>query len=307
VHNLVTGGIGFIGHHLVNLLVDAGETCAVLDNARSGNWSNLNSKAFRVDRSLEDMTDAELEACLNGVDTLYHLAAEKYNSSSMTPNRVIEVNVASTDRLFAAAVKVGVKRIVFTSSLYAYGSVGPKIMDETDVPAPWTHYGISKLSGEHLLMANCAGTDTSWNTARLFFIYGPRQFAEGGYKSVIQSNFERLSQGKNVTIKGDGNQRLDYVFIDDCIRALHTLGTSDVSGKVVNVASGKSFSVQDVLRAMCRVAGREFAPDFLPKDWTHDTDRRGGRGLIGELFGWSPEVELEMGLREIWGWLNEQR
>jgi nucleoside-diphosphate-sugar epimerase len=279
----------------------------VLDNARSGNWENLNQKASLIDKSLEQMTAAELEASLEGIDTLYHLAAEKYNSSSMTPERVIEVNVASTDRLFAAAVKVGVRRIVFTSSLYAYGSVGPKIMKETDVPAPWTHYGISKLSGEYLLMANCAGTETTWNTARLFFIYGPRQFAEGGYKSVIQSNFERLSQGKNVTIKGDGNQRLDYVFVDDCVRALHMLGTSDISGKVVNVASGKSLSVQDVLRDMCRVAGREFAPEFLPADWTHDTDRRGSRELIGEVFGWSPEVEFEAGLNEMWGWLNERK
>jgi UDP-glucose 4-epimerase len=307
MRNLVTGGIGFIGHHLVNQLVDAGEGCVVLDNARSGNWENLNQKASLIDKSLEQMTSAELEACLEGIDTLYHLAAEKYNSSSMTPERVIEVNVASTDRLFAAAVKVGVRRIVFTSSLYAYGSIGPYIMKETDVPTPWTHYGISKLSGEYLLIANCAGTETTWNTARLFFIYGPRQFAEGGYKSVIQSNFERLSQGKNVTIKGDGNQRLDYVFVDDCVRALHMLGTSDVAGKVVNVASGKSLSVQEVLSAMCKVAGREFAPEFLPKDWTHDTDRRGSRELIGEVFGWSPEVEFEAGLNEMWGWLNERR
>jgi len=307
VHNLVTGGIGFIGHHLVNHLIGTGETCSVLDNARSGSWDNLNNNAFRLHKSLEMMTMGELEACLEGVDTLYHLAAEKYNSSSMTPARVIEVNVASTDRLFAAAVSVGVRRIVFTSSLYAYGSLGPQEMLETDMPAPWTHYGISKLAGEHLLAANCIGTRTTWNIARLFFIYGPKQFAAGGYKSVIQSNFERLIKGQSVAIKGDGTQRLDYVFVEDCVRALRALGTSDISGKMVNVASGKSVSVNDVLSTMCDVAGREFTPEFLPKDWTHDTDRRGSRTLAGELFEWSPEVDLRNGLGEIWKWLNEHK
>lgn len=305
MHNLVTGGIGFIGHHLVNDLISSGQNCAVLDNARSGNWENINPKASLIDKGLEDMSPLELEECLVGVDTLYHLAAEKYNSSSMTPARVLEVNVAATDRLFAAAVKAGVKRIVFTSSLYAYGSLGPQPMLESDLPAPWTHYGISKLSGEHLLAVNCAKTKTTWNIARLFFIYGPRQFAEGGYKSVIQSNFEMLSKGQNVTIKGDGNQRLDYVFVDDCVRALRLLGTSSVSGKTVNVSSGESLSVEEVLRLMCRAAGQQFTPDFIARDWTHGTNRSGGRGLIGELFGWQPEVDLETGLREIWGWLSE--
>lgn len=301
--NFVSGGAGFIGHHLVNSLISDGQVCRVLDSGRSGNMSNIPDGVEVVEKDMASLSVSDFERLLEGCDTVYHLAAEKYNSSSMTPERVLDVNVSATDRLFLAARNVGVKRVVFTSSLYAYGSLGPEVMSEDKLPKPWTHYGISKLTGEHLLTANFKDSATTWNIARLFFIYGPRQFANGGYKSVIQVNFERLFRGDRVQINGDGAQRLDYVYVDDCVSALRTLATSDISGEVVNVSSGESHSVENVLQKMCLVSGKEFNPEFKPEDWTAGTDRRGAPDKIESKFGWKPTISLEKGLEEVWGWL----
>jgi UDP-glucose 4-epimerase len=303
--SLVTGGAGFIGHHLVSSLVADGEVCRVLDSGRSGNLQNVPAGAILNSSDMTSMSIADFERELDGVDTLYHLAAEKYNSSSMTPERVLDVNVLATERLFSAAKKTGVRRVVFTSSLYAYGSLGPKMMIESDLPSPWTHYGVSKLTGEHLLTANFRDSSTTWNAARLFFIYGPRQFAEGGYKSVIQVNFERLLRGEQVQINGDGKQKLDYVFVADCVSALRALATNETSSEIVNISSGVSHSVESVLEQMCLVSGSKFDPRFMPADWTAGTDRRGSKDKIYSSFGWEAKVPLEQGLKEIWDWLSE--
>lgn len=298
----ITGGAGFIGHHLVRALVKQGHQCTVLDSERSGKWSRVEPSVTRINRDLVSVSEEEFVKLLTGVDILYHLAAEKYNSSTMTPKRVIDVNVSATDLLFRAAVKAGVDRIVFTSSLYAYGSTGPKKMLETDTASPWTHYGISKLTGEQLLVANCRNSRTSWNVARLFFIYGPEQYAEGGYKSVIVSNIENLKSGKNVIVKGDGKQALDYVYVDDCIDALIRLGSSPVCEKVVNVASGRALEVNRVLQLLCDSGKIPFRPYFQPKDWTHGTKRVGSNKKIRKLFGWKPTTPFEEGIRKVLDW-----
>ncbi|MCU1403201.1 MAG: NAD-dependent epimerase/dehydratase family protein, partial [Microbacteriaceae bacterium] len=207
---LVTGGAGFIGHSLVNRLVANGHRVIAVDNERSGDWSRVDERAERDARGIQDFTIDDWRERLQAVDVVFHLAAEKYNSSNATPERVLDINVVATERLFRAAAGI-VDKVVFTSSLYSYGSMGPATMSERDRPEPTTHYGVSKLAGEHMLRAISRETPLSWTVARLFFIYGPRQYAGGGYKSVIMSNFERIKRGEAPTIRGDGLQSLDYV------------------------------------------------------------------------------------------------
>lgn len=299
---LVTGGAGFIGHHLVRKLIELGHEVTALDNERSGRWSQVDSAARRVNADLENCSDEFFEKTLRDVDVVFHLAAEKYNSSSATPQRVLAVNVMATDRLYQAAVKAKIKRIIFTSSLYAYGTEGPAPMVETDIPKAWTHYGLSKIAGEMLLEANCRGSQTSWNVARLLFIYGPGQYAEGGYKSVIVSNLERLQNGKRVTVRGDGKQELDYVYVDDCVDALVKLSDSANVGEIVNVASGKPVSINHVLETLCEVNGVNFEPETLTPDWTAGTIRSGSNQKIKKMFNWTPTTSLVTGLTNIKNW-----
>lgn len=303
--NLITGGVGFIGHHLIRALSTSDSHNIVVDNGQSCNWQyqNFATEVFKV--GIEELSFDEMCDLLQGVDCLYHLAAEKYNSSSMTPERVLEVNVNATDRLFRAAVKTNVPRVVFTSSLYAYGNLGPSMMSEEDLPNPRTHYGISKLAGEYLLKTNTLKSKTKWNIARLMFIYGPEQFALGGYKSVIVKNFERILTNELPLINGDGMQSLDYVYVDDCVEALLKLADSHVSEQVVNVSSGTGTSILELTKLMNQVANHKNEFEFAPPDWTAGSYRVGRNEKITELFGWKPTVTLLDGLQRTWNSLRD--
>lgn len=300
---LVTGAAGFIGHHLIEALLPNYE-CIGVDSERSGAWSRVASGVARVERDLCEISFEEWLVLLQGVDVLFHLAAEKYNSSSMTPERVLAVNVTATDVLFRAAVKAGVRRIVFTSSLYAYGSYGPGVMRESDLPYPNTHYGISKLAGEHLLRANCHNSSTEWNVARLFFIYGPGQFSEGGYKSVIVKSFEKELVGDAMQICGTGTQSLDYVYVDDCVSALIKLAESESSSNIVNVATEKTTTIELLISKMQTISGSTTPAMNVPADATEGTSRWGSNEQIRKKFDWVPLVTIDDGLAKTWSWFQ---
>jgi UDP-glucose 4-epimerase len=212
----------------------------------------------------------------------------------------LDVNVAATARLFHAAGAAGVPKLVFTSSLYAYGSSGPAVMSERDVPTPSTVYGVSKLAGEHLLRATERTFGVQWSVARLFFVYGPRQLAAGGYPSVIVRNFDRIRRDEAPVVNGDGEQALDYVFVMDCADALVRLGAGDHHGLTVNVASGTAVSVRELTDAMLAVTGSSLEPIAGPADWTAGSFRVGSPELAAEQLAWKATTPLREGLRRVW-------
>lgn len=301
---LVTGAAGFIGCHLVEALATTGTEVVGIDNERSGDWTRLRVPCERVARDLTELTIDDLRALCHDVDVVFHLAAEKYNSRGTTPARIIDVNIAATDRLFTAAALAGAGKVVFTSSLYAYGSLGPAAMHEDDLPGPTTRYGVSKLAGEHLLRAATRDHGLRWTSARLFFIYGPRQYAEGGYKSVIVANFERIRRGEPPTIYGDGAQALDYVFVDDAVEALLACAAADVDGEVVNVASGRAINVNELTHAMLAAAGSHLEPVTSAPDWTAGTRRVGDPARAAQRLGWKASVGIEEGVARVWQWMT---
>jgi UDP-glucose 4-epimerase len=218
---------------------------------------------------------------------------------------VVDVNISATRRLFEAAARTRVRKVVFTSSLYAYGSVGPDAMRESDIPVPTTVYGVSKLAGEQLLHVAAGASNLSWSVARLFFVYGPRQYAAGGYKSVIVSNFERLRQGGRPLVLGDGKQSLDYVYVDDAVDALVALADPEHDGLVCNIGSGRAVSVADLTEAMLDVAGLDVEPIWGPADWTAGSRRVADVDLARDALGWSATTTLHDGLTRVWDSMAE--
>jgi UDP-glucose 4-epimerase len=180
-------------------------------------------------------------------------------------------------------------------------------MDESDVCQPDTLYGASKLMGEGVLRAETRNTGLSWNVARLFFIYGPNQFANGGYKSVIISNFERLLNDEAPIIRGDGSQSLDYVYIDDCVEALRTMSNSEIDRQVTNISSATPVSINQLTREMAAIAKSENQPIFEPADWTAGTSRWGINKNALNRFGWEFKTPLEVGLGSVYEWMKKQK
>jgi nucleoside-diphosphate-sugar epimerase len=299
---LVTGAAGFIGCRLVDALHAVGVDVIGIDDERSGDWSRVDAGCTRIRRDLCDLSSRELEGLCRDVDVVYHLAAEKHNQAKDRPQEIIDVNVSATYRLFEAAARASRPKVVFTSSLYAYGSMGPDPMRESDIALPRTVYGVSKLAGEHLLRVLEDEHALQWTIARLFFVYGPRQFAGGGYKSVIVSNFERILHGERPTVYGDGEQVLDYVYIDDAISALVAMAPNGHHGKTMNVASGRGLSVNELTTAMLTVSGSSLTPTPRPADWTAGSSRVGDPTLAARELDWKSDTPIEIGLQRCWDW-----
>lgn len=298
---LVTGGCGFIGSHLVERLISlAPKKIVVLDSLEYGTLSNLPSSPLiqTVQHRLGFDDSSLLDKYLDGTEYVFHLAAEKYNQSIQEPERVIRANIIGTEQLLSASGRAGIKKFVFTSSLYAYGRMHGEPYKETDALTPKTVYGISKVAGEHLV--NQYAEQFSFDSAilRLMFTYGPRQYANLGYKSVIVKSFERAMQGLPTQICGDGQQVLDYIYVDDVVDSL--LLAIRLSGKdaVFNVGSGNGETVKSLMKIILQLAKSSIAPEYIPADRTAGTSRVAAIDKV-TFEGWRPKTTLEDGLKAV--------
>ena len=306
---LVTGGAGFIGSHLVErlLALDVSRV-TVLDSLAFGSEKNFTSRDGRVTLARHDIGVATVQDLLpvfKGVDYVFHLAAEKHNASIGNPTKMLASNVQGTFNVLEASVQQGVKKVVFTSSLYAYGRLKGAAFREDEVVRPSTVYGVSKVTGEHLTAMYSSKIDT--NTLRYLFVYGPRQWANAGYKSVIVKNFERMLGGEAPIVFGDGSQTLDYIYVSDAIEATIRAMTHGESGALFNVGSGIATPVLSLTESMKKVASWNSATTFEAPDWTAGSFRVGDIGKIKQELGWEPRVSLEEGLRETYAWMKERQ
>ena len=295
---VITGAAGFIGSHFVN---SSGfkYNLTLIDNERSGEWSRIVAPCQRINKDLNEIHEAELRAIFERTDVLIHLAAEKHNSSIKTPEAIYNLNIVSTERLFRIAAESGIKQIIFSSSLYAYGKSNDLPMVETSQAKPKTNYGISKLAGELILEKLSIEYGIKWHAPRFFFIYGPNQFADGGYKSVITKNFERALRNEPLTINGDGEQTLDYVYISDLLRFLDRMVLLEYSSGVTNIASGNAISINGVIELIGEITGIK-ERIYLPADSTHRTFRFGSTSRLEKIFGIKTEIDMNEGLERIW-------
>jgi UDP-glucose 4-epimerase len=141
---------------------------------------------------------------------------------------------------------------------------------------------------------------------RYFFVYGPRQYVGTGYKSVIVANFERLRRNEPPLIHGDGLQALDYSHVDDIARATVLAMARSVSGKVLNIGSGRAVSVKDLTETMMETAGIRLTPVFGPPDGTAGSCRVANTGHAESVLGYRAQIPFDQGLRETWDWVRSQ-
>ena len=295
---LVTGGCGFIGSHLIEkLLTYEPKIILVLDSLEFGARSNLpqSSTIVVIQHRLGFDDPALLDDYLEHVDYVFHLAAEKYNQSIQEPERIIRANIAGTEQLLAACGRQKIKKFIFTSSLYAYGRMHGAPFLENDVLEPTTVYGISKVAGEHLVRMYAFNHLFEYSILRLMFTYGPRQYTNLGYKSVIVKSFQRILSGLPAQICGDGMQVLDYVYVGDVVESLIFSIELKSAVHVFNVGSGYGVTIKFVVESILKICSCPLAPEFIQQDSTAGTTRVAN---IHNLFsaGWKPMVPLLEGL-----------
>lgn len=296
---LVTGGAGFIGSRLVDYLheVTPNLHVTILDDLSSGDLSRLKSNTQVIRADLTELSTNQMLDVVADKQIVFHLAAQKHNVSKHSPDQIIDANVSATAKLLVAARTARIKRFIFTSSLYVYGSKNKNACSEESDLNPNSVYGASKVLGEATIKTILRDSQVSWNIFRLYFTYGPGQFAEGGYKSVIVKTIEKILRNESPTITGDGQQQLDYVYVDDVVRALFLGASTSLTGKIWNVGSGMPTRIRDLVSEIQNLMRSTREPVYTPTDETHNTFRVGNSMRIQSDLNWFPQVDLQEGLR----------
>ena len=244
---IVTGGAGFIGSHLVDELIKQGVEVTILDNLSTGKKENINPKAEFIECDIFKDTYGDLIFLLNGADTVFHLAAKTTVQESIEkPSLYNNINVVGTLNLLEAAAAMKVKRFIFSSSSSVYGNA--KVPTSEDHPLnPISPYALNKLIGEQYckLYSEIYNIDTV--CLRYFNVYGDRMNNEG-YKLVFPIFKEQILNNKPLTINNNGEQRRDFIHVNDVVRAniLVAKHSNNFYGDIYNVGNGKNYSINEI-------------------------------------------------------------
>ena len=311
---LVTGGAGFIGSHLVDMLLEKGaEKIIIFDNYIRGGEYNI-SQALR-DKRVElfgvkgDLTHVdEIERATQGIDGVFHMASLCLAHCQEYPRAGLDVNVVGTFNLLEACVKNEVKRVMFASSSSIYGNAVYSPMDEEH---PWGNrnfYGATKIAGESLIQAFHFKYNLEYLAFRFMNVYGPRQDYLGVYVSVIIKIIDRLHQNLPPIIFGDGSQSFDFVFVKDVCRSLVLAMNSSHTNESYNISSGKQVSVLELSQTIMKLMKKEIPVEFKPvSDLTLVTNRIGSTEKAKIDFGFELETSLEDGLKQVIEWQFQQK
>jgi UDP-glucose 4-epimerase len=296
---LVTGGAGFIGSHLVARLVELGVAVRVLDNLSSGRWENLAAVRGQIELIEGDVRDeATVRRAVAGVDVVYHQAAlPSVPRSIADPRSTFDTNVTGTLNLLLAARDADCRRVVFASSSSVYGDTPILPKHEEMTPRPLSPYAISKLSGEQLcsVFTTVYGLDTV--SLRYFNVFGPRQDPDSPYAAVIPKFLHALATGEPPKIYGDGLQSRDFTYVDNVVAAnIGAAMAKGVAGQVFNIASGRSVTLLAMLESMALLVG-------VPLRVRHEPPRPGDiRDSLADIsmaraaLGFEVNVPFEAGL-----------
>lgn len=301
--DVVTGGAGFIGSHLVARLRREGRTVRVVDDLSTGQIERL-AMFPEVELINADLTTADLTPMMRGVERIFHLAAvPSITRSVRDPMRTHEVSTTATLRLLIAARDAGIERFVFSSSSSVYGETAASPKHEDMRLDPISPYGVAKAAAEAYVrvFARLFGMNTV--SLRYFNVFGPSQDPTSPYSALIPIFVTRALANESLTIYGDGEQTRDFTFVANVVEAnLAAASASAPAGGVYNIAGGTARSVCDVVRALEGILGRRIDVVHGPP---RSGDIRHSHANIGAArsdLGWSPSVPFEEGLRRTVDW-----
>lgn len=306
---LVTGAAGFIGSHLCERLVAEGWRVRGVDcftpfydpALKRRNLAGL-SRAPRFSLETGDLRTAELASLVQGVEVVWHLAAQAGVRSSWGRAfaEYTSINLNATQRLLEEVRSRPTRRFVFASSSSVYGEAPRYPMPEDGVLRPISPYGVTKLAAEMLVRLYSTVLEVPAVSLRYFTVYGPRQRPDMAFHRF----FHAILTGAPVTIYGDGEQTRDYTFVEDVVEATLLAAEHGVPGEVYNISGGSRVSVLEVLRRMEAITGRAARREFREAQ-SGDPRNTGGDGERSRAaLGFRPRVDLAAGLAAMAVWMQ---
>jgi UDP-glucose 4-epimerase len=317
---LITGGASLIGSHLADaLLADGAAEVRLLDNFALGTPETIahlqaeprvkliRGDVLRINEVLEAARDADGIFALAGFLTIPMLE---------NPALGVQVNTLGLLNTLEAARFSGARRVLFSSSVAAYGNAEAPVLEEhaatvTATLSPVSAvYGVSKLFGESLCRLYAQKYGLQFNALRFSSVYGERQHARAVNANFIAETYQRVRKGERPIVIGDGKEVHDYIYVTDIAAGCVAAMASDKHGEVMNLATAVDSTLTDVVNAVLKVCGSTLEPEYRPD--TRAVRSAGGTHLgfsrkrAESVIGWTPRISLEEGIRRYGRWLEQQ-
>ena len=297
---LVTGGGGFIGSNLVRGLLERGDSVRVLDNFATGNRANLAGLEDDIEIVEGELRSYErVHNAVRGVELVFHQGAlPSVPRSVQDPLTTSAVTIEGTLNVLLAARDEDVRRVVYASSSSVYGNSGTLPRTETQQPDPISPYAVAKLAAERYCVSfhRVYGLETV--ALRYFNVFGPRQDPKSQYAAVVPRFLAAIDAGEPVPIHGDGTQSRDFTYVANVVEANVLAGEQDgAGGTVLNIATGRQASVNELADAIGAVLGKPVEKHYLPVRTGDVRDSWADVEEAKNVLGYEASIGLEDGLR----------
>ena len=311
---LVTGGAGFIGSHLSDKLTAKGFSTVILDNLTTGKKSYIPKKAVFYKGDVKNIADVESVFQKHRIDVVFHIAGQASTITSFSdPSMDVSVNFNGTMNITLSCVKYKVPRLLFASSMVAYGHPKHLPIEETQPCIPISYYGITKYTAERFVHATAQRNDLKSplfvTSFRMFNVYGPRQSLTNPYQGAMAIFIGNVMRNEPITIYGDGKQARDFVYIDDVVDAwINAADNKRTFGNIYNIGYGKMVSINSLIAAIVASFGKDPASYPIRYGKERPGDQRfmeADISFASKDIGFHPQIPLEEGLRRTIAWAKQ--
>ncbi len=309
---LVTGGAGFIGSHIVDLLLSKNYEVAVVDDFSTGTEANIKHALEKINVVNADIRNYDavknlFDSC--NFDYVLHQAALRSVPDSLRqPELYFDVNVKGTLNILEASRNTGVKRVVFASSCAVYGNVKKLPAKEGKEGIRISPYAVSKYTCEDLCKFFCEIYGLETVSLRYFNVFGPRQDLKSNYATVIPVFINELLSNRQPVVFGDGEQTRDFTYVENIAQAnLFAMTAKKAKGKVLNASNQEQVSINQILSKINRILGKNMQPKYEPWRMGDVKHIFADNSKAKKIIGYQNFVSFDEGLKRTVDWMKERK
>lgn len=306
---LVTGVAGFLGSHIAERLLHEGWEVVGIDNLIGGYEQNVPEKVIFSTIDLAKASTKEMDKLFEGCELVIHAACNPYEGLSVfSPYLVVNSTVMATVNVMGAAARAGVKRVVYMSSMARYGDHGGRVFEEDFETKPQDPYGIAKKSSEDLVknLADTHGID--WVILVPHNIVGPRQKFDDPFRNVASIMINRMLQGKQPIIYGDGSQVRCFSLIQDVVEPImRACSSNEAVGEVINIGPDEEkITIKQLASKLAEIIGFNLNPIFEEGRPTEVAIATCSANKARKILDYKTTISLDRGMRELVDWIRTQ-